>query len=453
MLQTSPFDIGRRFILYYQDHGFKSVPRCSLLDPSLPMTFVMSAGRIHIDNAIAHGQYRTGDSYVLLQPCFRHYDVEKVGPNPVHLSLFEMAGAYYFGRVSRESMLRKVWRFLTEELGFRRERLWATYFAGGDVEGYHFEADPEALRALRKIGCLASQIVGLGVEDNLLKQGAGISGKRRFLKCGAMVELFFDRGAQFCCGSTCQPGCKCERFVEISNTLFIYWQFDQVTQSLHPIKTPFTETVIGIERAAMALQEGMSVFDTVGLAALVKLVRSSYHGTAFLNAEQQARSERVIADHIRALLFLVADGAPSPGKCGRQRIVKLLIRGILTHQKILGTLQNNFIQNLINTAFDFYQHQYPHLNSGRSILLNYFDNESKRFEKTLVVALHKLDQVIGSNGNDPINGQQAIGLVKGYGFPLPLLQQRLHSRGIHLNEYEYHEAYAHWRQKGHNKRR
>ncbi|MCI5158575.1 MAG: hypothetical protein D3906_09080 [Candidatus Electrothrix sp. AUS1_2] len=209
------------FIEYYRNFGFRQLQCASLLHPSLPKTFVMSAGRTQIDDEIAAGTYRKGDRFVLLQPCFRHFDLEKIGESPFHLSLFEMGGAYCFGTPSRQEMLEKIWYFLTRKIGVSSKKLWATYFSGDEVDGLQIPPDSESIEALEQIGVSPLQMVGLGAEANLLKEGLGNSPEKRWRKLGPMVEFFFDRGEQRRCSPTCRAGCQCRRFIEISNTLFI----------------------------------------------------------------------------------------------------------------------------------------------------------------------------------------------------------------------------------------
>jgi alanyl-tRNA synthetase len=201
----------------------------------------------------------------------------------------------------------------------------------------------------------------------------------------------FDRGPQWGCGPACQPGCRCGQFVEIANVLFIHSQIDQLTWSLTPLVTPFVETVIGVERLAMLLERKSSVLEVECLAPLVRLVRTWSQGTF---SPAGVRSEQVIADHIRALLFLVADGAPPPGKGGRARIIRMLIRGILTHQKILGITESSFVPDLIDTALELYSCQNPTLVKGRGRLLAYFATEGNRFERTLSAGYRHLDRLI-----------------------------------------------------------
>jgi alanyl-tRNA synthetase len=435
-------DIGQRFIHYYQENGFQVLPQGSLLDPSVPMTFVGSAGLTQIESEVERGEDRAGERYVLLQTCFRHFDLEKVGKSPVHLSLFDMGGAFSFGQVSKEDILSKIWGFLLGELGLREEQIWATYFAGGEVDGYRFEPDGAVAQAWHTVGLPPSRIVGLGIDVNFWKQGGGISGKERFRKCGPTTELFFDRGPQWACGPACQPGCRCGQFVEIANVLFIHSQIDQLTSLLNPLVTPFVETVIGVERLAMLSERQSSVFEVECLAPLVRQVQSSRRATT---SPTEMKSEQVIADHIRALLFLVADGAPPPGKGGRARIIRMLIRGILTHQKILGITESSFVPNLIDTALKLYHCQNPRLMRGRGHLLTYFAIESNRFERTLSVGYRQLDRLIQRGGNGTISGKQALELEKHLGFPFSLLEATLARRGIKFDRREYWEEHARWR--------
>jgi alanyl-tRNA synthetase len=436
------FDVGQRFLRYYQDNGFKFLPGTSLLDPSVPMTFVMSAGLGQIE-ALAEQGNQNGNRYVLLQKCFRHFDLDKIGKSNVHLSLFEMPGAFSFGQDSREKTLERIWLFLTEELGLDRRRLWATYFAGGEILGHQLDADEETCRAWQRIGLPSSRIVALGVDDNFWKQGAGISGKV-LRKCGPTTEVFFDHGPEWGCGPDCRPGCGCDRFIEFVNSLFIFSRVDEKTQSLITLDEPFTETVIGNERAAMLLQGKSSVFEIESIAPLIEWVQS-FHKRRFSHAVDGVKSERVIVDYIRALVFLTADGAPAPGKGGRHRIMRMLIRGALTHQKVLGIADPSFVPSLIDATAQLYQSDYPEVKEGHTRLLTYLATEVERFEKTLSKAHRQLDRLIQREGNGSISGEQALKLVKNHGFRLPLLEFTLAQKGIQFSRQEYEQALARWR--------
>ena len=438
------FDIGQRFLRYYQGDGFKPLSGTSLLDPSVPMTFVMSAGLGQIEELAEQGSQK-GNRYVLLQKCFRHFDLDKIGKSNVHLSLFEMPGAFSFGQDSREETLDRIWRFLTQELGFDQSRLWATYFAGGEILGHQLDTDEETYQAWQRIGLPSPRLVALGVDDNFWKQGTGISGGQVLRKCGPTTEVFFDRGPEWSCGPDCRPGCGCDRFIEFVNSLFIFSRVDEKTQALVTLDEPFTETVIGNERAAMLLQGKSSVFEIKSIAPLIEWVQSFYK-RKFSDAVDCVRSERVIVDYIRALVFLTADGAPPPGKGGRHRIMRMLIRGVLTHQKILGIADPDFVPSLITATIELYQSDYPEVKEGHTRLLTYLSIEGERFEKTLSKARRRLEQLIQREGNSSISGEQALKLVKNYGFPLPLLEFTLAQKDIQFSRQEYGRALTRWRQ-------
>ena len=154
----------------------------------------------------------------------------------------------------------------------------------------------------------------------------------------------------------------------------------------------------------------------------------------------------MIVDYIRALVFLAADGAPPPGKGGRHRIMRMLIRGVLTHQKVLGIADHNFVPSLIAETIELYQRDFPEVKEGHTRLLTYLANEGERFEKTLSTAHRQLDRLIQRGGDSSISGEQALKLVKNYGFPLPLLEVKLAQRDIQFNRQEYGQALTRWRQ-------
>lgn len=440
-LGINPADtVSERFLTYYAQQGYTFLPAGSLLDPATPMTFVGSAGLTQIETGIEHSDERHGERYVLVQPCFRHFDLEKVGRSPVHLSLFEMGGAFAFGKMTREDTLGRIWDFLVTELGFARERLWVTWFSGGKVAEHVFPADAETFQAWQSLGILPEQILAVGPDVGFWKQGAGLTGVERFRKCGPTTEIFFDRGAERRCGSDCRPGCACGRFVEIANILFIHFMMDQETHSVAPLATAFDETVIGVERVAIAQQGKLSVFELETFAPIIQAIRLQQQN------EGLPESAAVIADHLRALLFLVADGAPSPGKGGRARIVRLLIRGILTHQQVLGIADPAFIPRLVDVALVHYQDRHPKLGQDRDKLLRYFDREAPRFERTLARGYRELERCISPESASIMKGAQALSLVKNHGMPLPLLEIALTRQGITLDRADYQQAYNLWQQ-------
>jgi len=339
-------EIRRRFVDYYEGMGFQPLPRAPMLHPSIPMSFVMSAGLVQVETSLARAEERPGDQFVLVQECFRHFDLDKVGTDGIHLSLFEMPGAFVFGPNGKADTVQRMWALATSVLGIDKSRIWVSYFNGGEVLGDYLPGDEVTRQAWIKVGMPENRIVGL-VDDNYWVQGGGIDGVETPRKAGPNTELFYDRGPERACGPDCRPGCKCGRFVEFSNSLFICREQDSQGGSMRPMAEPFAETVIGTERVAMILQGARSVFDIDSYRPSIDAIHSFVHAPN-LPEPLVVDSERVIADYLKALYVLVADGAPPPGKNGRERIVKLLVRGIVTRQIILGIQLHEFIPTLVD---------------------------------------------------------------------------------------------------------
>ena len=437
------FEISDRFVRYYQNRGFELLPSASLLDPSIPMTFVMSAGLVQVEMSLDQFGHSNGDSFVLCQKCFRHFDLDNIGKSNVHLSLFEMPGAFTFGSNGKATTIQQMWELITKALEMDPAYLWVTYFAGGTKGGHPFPRDVETYQAWRRIGLPAERIVALGPGDNFWMQGGGIDGHEPSPKCGPNTEVFFDRGEVLRCSAECRPGCRCGRFIEFANSLFIFAEVDEETKALRPMDRPFDETVIGTERVAMISQSKASVFEVDCIQPLVDKVRSFCNGS---DADDWTdRAAQIISDYVRALLFLVADGAPPPGKGGRQRIVKLLIRRVVTQQRILSISTSDFLPELIETVIATYGERYPELADGRQLLLDYFADERARFEKTLQKGYRRLDRLVQTSRQAP-SGEQIVDLVKKHGFPLPLIKVALHQRELNFPDQAYQNALIEWRE-------
>ncbi|HJS18226.1 MAG TPA: alanine--tRNA ligase-related protein, partial [Anaerolineales bacterium] len=126
-------EIRQRFVGYYENMGYLSLPGAPMLDPSIPMSFVMSAGLVQVENSLAKSTKRVGNQYVLVQNCFRHFDLEKVGTDDIHLSLFEMPGAFVFGSDGKDGTVKRMWNLATAVLGLDKEHIWVSYLKGGEV--------------------------------------------------------------------------------------------------------------------------------------------------------------------------------------------------------------------------------------------------------------------------------------------------------------------------------
>ncbi len=410
------------------------------------MTFVMSAGLAEMETAIDQvGNRLSQNDYVMVQSCFRHFDIDRIGTSGLHLSLFEMPGAFTFGHNDREVTVQRMWNVLTDVLNIEPRRLWASYFAGGEVAGHCFDEDHDTFLAWRKVGLPRERIVGLGVDHNFWRQGGGIDGQEASRKCGPNTELFYDRGSQLSCGPVCRPGCRCGRFVEFANSLFIFAEIDVETNALSLMVEPFTETVIGTERVAMILEGKPTVFDIETAKPLIDHLKSFYpvqRQESLYNVEE---SERVLVDHLRALVFLTADGAPPPGKGGRSRLMRILIRRMLAQIRVLGIDSAYCLPSLIDRVIDLDGNQHRDLKRGRDTLIEYIRAEKLVFERTLSRGYRQLDRLLARNNGCTLSGKELVSLVKQFGIPVSLLKVTLAHRGLEFYERDYGEAIERWR--------
>lgn len=434
-----------RFVDFYQRNGFCPLPRSSTLHPSIPMTYVMSAGLVQVEAALAQQSDRSGDRFVLVQDCFRHFDLKKVGTDDIHLSFFEMPAAFIFDTRDRARTIQQVFTFARSVLGMEGS-LWVSYFGGGRVLDSNLPADDATRQAWIATGMPENRVIGLGPEHNYWVQGNGIEGNVSVRKAGPHTELFYERKDAKPCSARCTLGCKCGRFVEFSNTLFVSEETHTPNRTIRPKSEPFIETVIGSERAAMILQNAPSVFDTEIYRPLIQIVRS-FASTQRLPEAVARASERVIADHLRALCFLVADGAPPPGKNGRERIIKLLIRAVLTRQILFNISSAAFLPALVNCVADM---AHGPLNIGpdeKKKLIEYFASEAQRFSKTVQRGYSEVEDLLRANQGATLSGVQIVAMEKERGLPALLIQDELTKRGLAFLGEDYREALGNWRQR------
>lgn len=321
--------ISDAFLALHASDGFAVLPPSSLLHESVPMSFVMSAGLIQVENDLDQVIEQTGGRFVFTQPCFRHFDVKQVGLDTTHLSLFHMSAAFHIGSSERETVLPRLWHFLTDILHLDKERLWVTY-----LDDEEFGRDQRTFDCWVSAGVDETRLIGLDQEHCFWRQRSTGQIASDGKKCGPHTEVFVERDG-FECGEHCvvgNPGaCRCGRFVEVSNSLFIE-NYISDDGSLIAADTVFSECVIGIERLAMVLQK---VRDVHHVDRFDKWRKELKPILLQARAKEQETSINLILDHLSAFNKLIADGAPEPGHGGRKYIMKRLVRAAF--QKMLDS--------------------------------------------------------------------------------------------------------------------
>jgi len=443
-------EIRTQFLDFYDELGFQLLPRASMLHPSIPMSFVMSAGLIQIETSLSKMQNRSGNKFMLIQDCFRHFDLDNVGNDDFHLSLFEMPGAFVFSTDGKQQVIWNMWRLATEKLGINKNHIWASYFKGDLLNGKELPEDDVTYNTWLNIGIPEKRIVGLGIKHNYWLQSSSINGNGSdFRKCGPNTELFYDLGKELACGVMCKPSCKCGRFIEFSNSLFVNNQLNPQENTITRMTDPFIETVIGNERIAMILQGANSIFETEDYRPIISTIQkfSDYHSLPF---PLITSSERVIADYMRALTVLIADGAPPPGKNGRARLIRLLIRGVITRQQILEITSKDFLRTLIRMVVEIFGNSLIDQHLLESKILNYFEIEFSCFNNNIKRSKCEMEKIFLKNRGKTLSCKQILLLTKKWGLPVPLLTTMLFEKGLRFAETEYKEELVRWRNKTYN---
>ena len=437
-------EINKKFVEYYKTENFQLLPRAPMLDDSIPMSFVMSAGLVQVEKSLEKIQTRETDKFVLVQDCFRHFDLEQVGMDDIHLSFFKMPGAFKFGPNEKIGTIERMWHLATSIFGIEQSKLWASYFAGDTINGSNFQEDNIVRQTWNKVGLPNNRIIGLGKSDNFWLQGNGFNSEELKRKSGPNTELFYDRGEDRACRSDCRPGCTCGRFVEFSNSLFIRYELDPKNGVFRSLDDPFSETVIGAERIAMILQEQDSVFEIDLYKPVINLIRNSTVDNQ-LDYYEKRVAERMLADHLRALVHLIADDAPPPGKNGRQRLVKKLIRGLITGIKLLGISKQEFL----NQALDFLINDIDNISVLKRNINNkfhkYYSMQEETFNATIDRGMDQFETLLKNRKNSHMLPEQIVRLEKEWGVPYLLIANELRCKGIPVSEGEYKQAIINWK--------
>lgn len=438
---TERWTIGQRFVDAYAFAGYRVSPPAPLLDPLVPMAYVMSAGLGQIEDVAETKNLLAGNKFVLEQRCFRHFDMDKVGRSPSHLSLFHMAGAFHFGAISAIEPITMMWHFLTRNLELDPRKISVTYFAADEALSKAFLFETSADSIFYELGVSTEQVFVGNQSSNFWVQSKNVSRIAQSLpKCGTTTEFFYDLTSTSC-NSACRPGCQCGRYLELGSILDIRWSLDDQTASLIPLRVPFYESVIGVERTAMAVEGVSSVFDLPLFSSYLTNLQQVYPSERTFHSILPVRSDWVIVDHLRALYYLISDGAPAPNKGGRAGIVRKIIRSILTHHKILGEVDSNSIPEMVHLVLSTDRKR----DSVYQRLVEYIQVEGKRFESTLASGIRHLDRLLKKSERKELSGTSVLVLEKQYGFPLPLLELELAKRNATFEISGYVEEYEAWK--------
>jgi len=410
-------DIRKAFIDYFVANGHYAVdsgPLVPVNDPSLMFT---NAGMVQFKNVFTGIETRNYSKAVTSQKCVRaggkHNDLENVGYTARHHTFFEMLGNFSFGDYFKDEAIELAWNFITRELGLPKDKLLATVYADDDV----------AFELWRKIaGFTESRIIRIPTSDNFWAMGD--TGP-----CGPCSEIFYDHGEQIAGGP---PGGQDEdgdRFIEIWNLVFM--QYEQQTSEIRvELPKPSIDTGMGLERISAVIQGTHNNYDTDMMQALIQTSAAVSNTDA--NGEHKT-SHRVIADHLRATSFLIADGV-MPSNEGRGYVLRRIMRRAMRHAHLIGTI-DPMIFKLVPTLISQMGQAFPELVRAEALIKETLKLEETRFKATLDRGLKLLDEATADlQEGDELDGETAFKLYDTFGFPLDLTQDALRNKAMSVDE-------------------
>jgi alanyl-tRNA synthetase len=418
-------EIRATFLDYFAKNGHELVPSSPLVPRNDPTLMFANSGMVQFKNLFTGMERRDYSTATTAQKCVRaggkHNDLDNVGYTARHHTFFEMLGNFSFGDYFKDRAIELAWNLVTKEFGLDAKRLLVTVYS----------EDDEAFELWRKIAGLSERkIIRIPTSDNFWQMGD--TGP-----CGPCSEIFYDHGDHIWGGPPGSPEQDGDRFIEIWNLVFMqYEQYADGTRTNLP--RPSIDTGMGLERVAAVLQ---GVHDNYDIDLFKALIRSSVELTG-VAAEGEARaSHRVIADHLRAASFLIADGV-LPSNEGRGYVLRRIMRRGMRHAHLLGA-RDPLMWKLVPGLVREMGRAYPELARAEALVTETLRLEETRFRKTLERGLGLLDEATGGMAEgDMLDGETAFRLYDTYGFPLDLTQDALRRRGINVNLDGFQEAMA-----------
>jgi alanyl-tRNA synthetase len=428
-------DIRKAFLDYFGQHQHAVVASSPLVPHNDPTLLFTSAGMVQFKNVFTGAEKRGYTRAATSQKCVRaggkHNDLDNVGYTARHHTFFEMLGNFSFGDYFKERAIELAWNLITKEYGLPRDRLWVTV--------YH--DDDEAFGHWKKIAGLPDErIVRIATSDNFWAMGD--TGP-----CGPCSEIFFDHGPVLQGGPPGSPDSDGDRYVEIWNLVFM--QFEQVTKEQRvALPKPSIDTGMGLERISAVLQGKHDNYDTDLLRSLIE---ASANATSTDPDGPHRVSHRVIADHLRASSFLIADNV-LPSNEGRGYVLRRIMRRAMRHAQLAGA-KEPVMWRLVETLAANMGQQYPELIRAQALIAETLKLEETRFKQTLERGLRLLDEELAKlSSSAPLPGEVAFRLYDTYGFPLDLTQDALRSkqRTVDVDSFnaamqrQREEARKHW---------
>jgi alanyl-tRNA synthetase len=437
-------EIRARFLKFYEDRGHTIVSSSGILPKNDPTLMFTNAGMNQFKDCFLGLEKRDYTRACSSQKCVRaggkHNDLENVGRTARHHTFFEMLGNFSFGDYFKKEAIAFAWEFLTKDLGLDKNRLYVSVYTDDDEAADIWN---------QQEGVPRERIFRFGEKDNFWSMGD--TGP-----CGPCTEIFYDQGESVGCGSPdCTVGCECDRYLEIWNNVFM--QFNRSADGvLTPLPKPSVDTGMGLERISAVIQGVHSNYDTDLFQGIIRHVER-LSGKKYGADEKDSVSMRVIADHSRAVTFLICDGA-LPSNEGRGYVLRRIMRRAARHSKMLG-FADPMLYHMVDAVREMMGDAYPELSERESYIKKVVLAEEQRFAETLDRGLAILNDEVAAlkaAGKNVIPGDVLFKLYDTFGFPTDLTGDIVESDGFTIDEAGFEtcmerqreQAREHWKGSG-----
>ena len=431
-------DVRKKFLDYFKKNNHKIVDSSNLVPNNDPTLMFTNSGMVQFKNVFTGLEKRDYKIATTSQKCVRaggkHNDLENVGYTPRHHTFFEMLGNFSFGDYFKEQAIIHAWNLLTNDFKLPKEKLSVTV--------YH--EDEESFKLWKKIAGLSDdKIIKIATSDNFWSMGE--TGP-----CGPCSEIFYDHGEKLKGGPPGSPDEDGDRFIEIWNLVFM--QYEQISKDKRiNLPKPSVDTGMGLERMTAVLQ---GTHDNYKIDHFKKIINASSDLLKSPIKESTIASHRVIADHLRASSFLIAEGI-LPSNEGRGYVLRRIMRRGMRHAHSLGSKKPVFYK-LFDILLNEMKSSYPELITGRELIIETLKNEEEKFSSLLERGMKILDENLTKVSNKTFPGSTAFKLYDTYGFPLDLTADILKGKGIKVDNADFEKemekskalARANWKGSG-----
>ena len=428
MKKLTAKELRKMWIDFYKERGHAYIPSASLVPENDPSVLFTTAGMHPLVPYLLGEKHPLGKRLVDIQKCVRTGDIDDVGDD-YHCTFFEMLGNWSLGDYFKKEKIAWSFEFLTSPkyLDINKDDLAVTVFAGDedaprDMESYH---------AWKSCGLKDSQIFFLPKEHNwwILASGVG--------PCGPDSEMFIDTGKKRCCDS-CSPACNCGKYIEIGNDVFM--EFIKKSKDGELIQNPQknVDTGFGFDRLLYISNGLESVYDSELFRPIINKIEE-ISGLKYNSSDETKRHMRIIADHIRASVFMISDGVV-PLNVEQGYVLRRLLRRAMNSARNLG-FEGERLVDLVEVVVNIYKDFYKELETNKTKIETEIRLENEKFSKTLALGIREFEKVAKYTKDGVLNGKTAFRLYDTFGFPLELTKELAKEKNLKVDEEGYKEAF------------